>query len=268
MLYDKLLISDEGFNLLFIYSREGHHLLTIRTNDNDQLYDATWTPKGKIVYATCNNNKVVVMSESGKGNTTTHTHLRAKYFSISSDNIIYLATMQSEVYQSRDDGISWSLAFNSPDGWRCWQVIKMSTRLNSKNDFWALAQSMYYTDNLCVFSVDRRHSDGNVTWRDVNVTAAYNEQINLTPSRLEYDGNMNVFVGDWYKKAVHVFSAKGQYQCQLMSSHHIKNRPERLAFDKERQLLYVGQGDKVVEMFKLTYGNEDSCSVGVAKFSN
>ena len=51
-----------------------------------------------------------------------------------------------------------------------------------------------------------------------------------------------------------MWSVNGQYHCQLLSSHHIKNLPCRLAVDKERQLLYVGQDESVVGVFKLTYG--------------
>ena len=250
---DKLLVSN-GVDLsqLFIYSREGRHLSTITTNDNDGLLDATWTPRGNIVYTTWNSNKVVVMSESGKV-ITTHTQMtKPLYLSVSSDDIIYLADYETGVYQSTDDGVSWSLVFESTDGWHCWQVIKVTT--DHSDDFWTLEQSANLNNHLRVYSVDRRRSDGNVTWRDINVPTTDGKHIDLTSSRLSYDGNMNIFLSDCFNKAVHVLSLNGQYHCQLLSSHHIKNIPWRLAVDKERQLLYVGQRDGEVEVFKLTYG--------------
>ena len=123
------------------------------------------------------------------------------------------------------------------------------------DDFWTLETSDNYNNNLRVYSVDRRCSDGNVTWRDINVTTTNGKHINLSlNSGLSYDDNMNIFLSDSRNNAVHVFSVNGQCHCLLLSSHHFENKPYRLAVDKERQLLYVGQGDSVVRVFKLTYG--------------
>ena len=250
---DKLLVSRVNLSQLFIYSREGRHLSTITTNNNDNLWDATWTPRGNIVYTTYS-NKVVVMSESGKV-ITTHTQMTdPRCLSVSSDDIIYLADYRTGVYQSTDDGVSWSLVFKSTAGWHCYQMIKVTT--DHSDDFWTLEQSDNNNHHLRVYSVDRRRSDGNVTWRDINVPTTDGKHINLTyNSSLSYDGNMNIFLNDWDNKDVHVLSVNGQYHCQLLSSHHIKNNPCRLAVDKERQLLYVGQMWSVVGVFKLTYGD-------------
>ena len=64
---DKLLVSGSRMSYLFIYSRNGYHLSTITTQDNDTLRDASWTPHSNIVYTTFSSSKVVVMSESGYG---------------------------------------------------------------------------------------------------------------------------------------------------------------------------------------------------------
>ena len=217
------------------------------------LWDATWTPRGNIVYTTYRSNKVVVMSESGKV-ITTHTQMTdPRYISVSCDDIIYLADYKTGVYQSTDDGVSWSLVFKSTDGWHCEQVIKVTTDLS--DDFWTLEKSNNNKYHLRVYSVDRRRSDGYVTWRGINVRTTDGKHINLSDSRLSYDGNMNIFLSDYHNKAVHVLLVNGQYHCQLLSSHHIKNEPFRLAVDKERQLLYVGQKFGVVGVFKLTYGD-------------
>ena len=67
---------------------------------------------------------------------------------------------------------------------------------------------------------------------------------------------MNSFLSDCEKKAVHVLSVNGQYHCQLLSSYNIESIHHKLAVDKERHLLYVGQLRSVVEVFNLKYGNE------------
>ena len=246
---DKLLVSCGNLSQLFIYSREGRRPSTITINNNYKLCDATWTPRGNIVYTTRNSNKVVVMSKFGKVITTHTQMISPQCLSVSNDDIIYLADWETGVYQSTDDGVSWSLVFKSTDGWYCWQVIKVTT--DHSDDFWTLEQSDNYSYHLGVYSVDRRRSDVNVTWRDINVSTTDGKHINLSCSSLSYDGNMNIFLSDCDDKAVHVLSVNGQYHCQLLSSHHIKNNPFRLAVDKERQLLYVGQDEDVVGVLKL-----------------
>ena len=251
---DKLLVSCGYLSQLFIYSREGRRLSTITTNDNEKVCDATWTPRGNIVYATCKSNKVVVMSESGKV-ITTHTQMTSpRCLSVSNDDIIFLADSQTGVYQSTDDGVSWSLVFKSTDGWHCLQVIKVTN--DHSDDFWTLEYSNNKNWHLRVYSVDRSRSDSNVTWRDISVLTTDGKHINLSGySSLSYDGNMNIFLSEYDNKAVHALSVNGQYHCQLLSSHHFKNNPCRLAVDKKRQQLYVGQVESVVGVFKLTYGD-------------
>ena len=254
---DKLLISCEGLSKLFIYSLEGRYLFTIKTHNNDNLLDAVWTPRGNIVYTADNDHRVVVMSEFGKF-ITAHTHIKCpRYLSVSTDGIIYLAGYKTGVYQSTDDGINWSLAFKSTDGWSSWQVIKVSTNHGDDDDFWTLEKSGN-NYHLRVYSLDRRSSDSKPTWRDINIPTTDGKKIDLLDSRLLYDGNMNIFLSDWENKAVHVLSTNGQYHCQLMSSHHIKNNPYRLAVDSERHLLYVGQSGQrwgLVRMFGLMHGD-------------
>ena len=248
---DKLPVSCRYHCQLFIYSREGRHLSTITINNNDWLCDATWTPRGNIVYTTYPSHEVVVMSESGKV-ITTHTQMTKPWsLSVSNDDIIYLAYYKTGVYQSTDDGVSWSLVFKSTDGWHCYRVIKVTT--DHSDDFWTLERSDNKDWHLGVCSVDRRRSDDKVTWRDINVPTTDGKHIKLSCSSLSYDGNMNIFLNGYINKAVHVLSVNGQYHCQLLSSHHIRNKPCRLAVDEERQLLYVGQWDGVVEVFELTY---------------
>ena len=251
---DKLLVSCFSLSKLFIYSREGRNLSTITTNNNDVLFDATWTPRGNIVYTTNYGNKVVVMSESGKV-IATHTQMtNPQHLMVSSDDIIYLADSTTGVYQSTDDGVSWSLVFKPTDGWHCKQVIKVTT--DHSNDFWTLEHSDNFSNcHLRVYSVDRRHSDNNVTWRNINVPTLNGKNIDLSVSSLSYDGNMNIFLSD-YHKAVHVFSVTGQYHSQLLSSNHIKSTPQRLAVDRKRQILYVGQDKNVVGVFELKYVDE------------
>ena len=249
---DKFLVSRQEFSQLFIYSSEGHHLSTITTNVNDKLCDATWTPHGNIMYTKWKSNKIVIISDSGEVITTPLKKMtKPLYISVSNDNIIYVADWETGVYQSIDDGASWSLVFKSTDGWHCYQVVKVT--IDHSDDFWTLEESDT-NEHLRVYNVDRRRSDGNVTWRDVNVPTTGGKHISLSHSCLLYDGKVNIFLSDYHNKAVHVFTVNGQHHCQLLSSHHFVNNPRSLALDKERQLLYVGQSGQLAGVFKLTYG--------------
>ena len=145
-----------------------------------------------------------------------------------------------------------SLVFKSTDGWHCWQVIKVTTE--QSDDFWTLEWSGNYR-HLRVYSVDGGRYDDKVTWRDISVPTTDGKHTDLFNSRQSYDGNMNIFLSDYINKAVHVLSVNGQYHCQLLLSHHFKSKPCRLAVDKERQLLYVGQNNGVLGVFKLKYGD-------------
>ena len=253
---DKLLVSCHSLSNLFIYSREGLNLSTITINEDENLLDATWTPRGKIVYSTYNTSKVVVVAESGQV-IIIHTQMAGpRCFSVSNNDIIYLADLMTGVYQSTDDGLSWSQVFNSSDGWHCEQVIQVIT--NHSYDFWTVEEKGYMY-HLRVYSVDRKRYFGNVTWRDINIPTINNTSIDLFPNLLAYDGNMNIFLIYSEYRAVHVLSVNSHFYSQLLSSHHFNNEdinePRTLAVDKKRQLLYVGYLWGVVGVFKLIYGD-------------
>ena len=250
---DKLLVCSVNRSQLFIYSCEGRdRLSTIIINDT--LLDATWTPLGNIVYTTYNSKKVVKV-ESGSGKCiTTHTKMKKpRYFSVSNDGIIYLADEDTGVYQSTNDGVNWSLVFKSALGQHCWQAIKVTT--DDCDDFWT-REGKDKNSYLRVYTVDKKRSEGGATFQNANVPTTDGKYIDLSGNNscLSHDGDMNIFLSDYKNKAVHVLSVNRQYHCQLLSSLDINNSPSRLAVDRERQLLYVGQYGGLVGIFKLIYG--------------
>ena len=252
MFNDKLLVGSDYLSQLFIYSREGRHLSTITINGNDKLRDAMWTPCGNIVYTTCVGKKVVVMSDSGAV-ITMHTQMtEPQCLSVSNDETIFLGDRKTGIFQSTDGGVNWSLVAQSADEWHCRQVVKLTG--DHCDDFCALEWNDNNSCRLRTYRVDRRRLDENVTARNISVTSTNSNHVDLSCSRLSCDGNMNIFLNDYYNKTVHVLPVNGQHFSPLPSSHHIKNKPCRLAIDKESQLLYVGQVYGVVEVFKLTYG--------------
>ena len=256
VLNDKLLVGPICIPCLFVMSSDGCHLSTIRIDYSDyyRLFDATWTPRGNILYSSYNNNEeeVGVISMSEKviiGRTRMKSPHR---FSVSSDNVIYLADWETGVYQSTDDGISWNEVFKPTDKRHCVEVIKVLS--DHGEVFWCL-ESDSETFHLRVYSVDKKQ-DGtlNLSWVDISDFMTDGKPIDFSlNSCLSYDGDTNVFLSDFDNKAVHVFSMNGQYRCQLLSSEHITNWSYKLAVDVQNDVLYVGQSEGMVKGFELKY---------------
>ena len=253
MFKDKLLVGSYGASQLFIFSRngrEGHDFSNVSITLSDAPFDATWTPRGNIVFTTKVGQKVVIMSAETGEVITTHTQIAdPQFLSVSNDGFIYYADMKTGVYQSTDDGVSWSHVFNSTDGRHCRQVIKVTT--DHSDDFWTIEKSgnNYY---LRVYSVDRKRSDGKVTWKDINAPTNGKHVRLISLYRLFHDGSAYIFLSNMFNKSVHVLSVNGQYLRHIV---YCKYEPTSLTLDVTRQLLYVGQLRSVVEVFKLTFGD-------------
>ena len=67
--------------------------------------DASWTPKGYIVYSAFDNHKVEVMMETGNI-IASNQMSSSQYLSVSNDGAICLADEDAGLYQSIDDGFS------------------------------------------------------------------------------------------------------------------------------------------------------------------
>ena len=236
---------------LHVYSADCCHVTSITLPNNGKVCDAVWTRRGNIVYSEWDSNKVVTMSQSGDVIQQINVS-RPSYLSVSTDGVIYLISDYcTSVYQSTDDGLTWSHMFNVTDGWECWQVIKVSTDSNT-DVLWTVIRSAGEW-RLRVYTVDKRRAVGdNVTWRDVSLPSHVN--VDLSYSRLAYDGHTSIFVTDRSNRAVHVWSVSGQYDRQLVSPQQlIISKPRFVAVDTERHVMYVGYEYDTVGVFKLTY---------------
>ena len=252
VLNDMLLVGFRGLSQLLIINCEGHYVSTIRINycDHCHLYDATWTPRGKIVYTTYN-KEIAVMSASDKEVFTSQTMSDPRRFSVSNDDVIYLADWEDGVFQSTDNGFNWNLVFKPPDGRHCLQVIKVFN--DDSEDFWAL-ESENNNSYLRIYSLNKRHSDDNImAWRNVDVHTSDGNCIDISAnSSLSYDGNMSVFINDCDNSTIHIFSVKGHHHNVLLSSDQMKNCTYKLAVDTNYQRLYLGQCGSTVRVFQFS----------------
>ena len=244
-----LLVGQYDDRQLHVYSADCRHVKSIKLPNNDKAWDAVWTRHGNIVYSEYDSGKVVTMSQSGDVIQQTNVS-KPTFLSVSTDGVIYLISDNcTSVYQSTDHGVTWSHVFHVTDGWECWQVIQVSTDSNT-DALWTVVRSDEDW-RLRVYTVDRRRAVGdNVTWRDVTVPS--HVTVNLGLSNLVYDGH-SVFVTDYWKKAVHVWSVSGQYDRQLVSPQQLVSHAWGVAVDSQRHVMYVGHWKGTVGVFKLTY---------------
>ena len=268
---DKLLVGFTHITQLLVI-KENLYCSFIQINNSKSPADAIWTPRGNIAYTMWHEDdetEVVVMSECGKI-IVVHTKITyAERFSVSYDEIIYLTGLKG-VYESKDDGISWKIILKSTGEVSILQAIKVTT--DHTDEYWILSANNDSDRQKLLYAVNVRHSDNEIVtdhiasakdkrrfknkeiWRNINITTINGSQIELSNSMLVFDGNMNIFLSDVQNKAVHVFLVNGQYLCQLLSSLDIEKAPSKIYLNRKHQLLYLGQENGVVKVYKMMYG--------------
>jgi hypothetical protein len=254
-----LSVSSEGLLLvgqhkdqrqLHVYSANCSYVTSIKLPTNKYVWDAVWTRRGNIVYSEDHSWKVVTMSRSGDVIRQTARFVFSQ-LSVSTDGVIYLIHKQKDVYQSTDEGLTWSHVFNVSVSWKCEQVIKVSTDSNA-DVLWASIWLNVWTKYLRVYTVDNRQADGDhvISQRDVAVPShVYMD----SSSKLVYDGHTSIFATDTSVLAVHVWSVSGQYDRQLLSREQLVSYFWCISVDVQRHVMYLGHGQSRVDVFELTY---------------
>ena len=252
---DKLLVYGLCTTKLFIYKQDGHYISNIaimgfETGFNVFVSDATWTPFGNIVF-TIRGNSVVVISDMGSVIKMTQMKDPTS-LSVSNDNIIYVVDSETDVHQSLNDGISWSVIFSSVNGWHILSVAKVITQ--NSEDFWTLEANNISSHHLLrVFNVkNKERVNDAITW----TTTDLNKNIVWSANKLMYDGNGNIFFGDFSLQSVFVMSVYGHYRGrprQLLSFKFTTYYLISLCMDNMRRLLYVGNYGGIIMVFNLTY---------------
>ena len=244
---NKLIITHEGSTHLYVLDVTGNLLSTLFVAD--RLFDVTWTPRGDMVYSTCDSHQVVTISEAG--DVIGLMQMKdPRCFSVSNDDVIYIADWQNGIFQSTDGGMTWCHTFSLPEEKQCIQVIKVTTEAGDV--FWVLEKFAVYS-RLRIYSITENQStSGDITWRDVDLMTSRGLRIVLSwNSRLTYDGGKLMFLTELENSAVHVLSVDGVYQHQLLSSEDVST-PYGLSVDRHRKLMYVGPSKGVVKVFALT----------------
>ena len=258
VLNDKVLLSQDAGGKLSIHSWEGRFILFANIRDKTMI-DATWTPKGKIVYTAP--ARIVLLSDYGKIILVDDTTFTVPWTLSVYNDIIYLADLLKGLFQSADDGFNWNLILVQENGWSPVQVISLTA--DKSNSIWTIEWNKNGTKNykinrLSRYDMKSERSDGNTLWARINRPIMYCKymQTNLFSAFISNDGYENVFLSDSINKAVYVLSENGQCYRQLLSPKYLKYNPQRIAVDSKRRLLYVAQKDEgvfIVSVFKLKY---------------
>ena len=272
---DKLLVGCYSCSQLFIFPEGRSHFTKI--NISGELVDAKWTPHGNIIVSTTtymSEDKLVVISESGEmisesvvmisesgEQTNNYNYLSSPQFiSVSSDGVIYVACWKTTgVYQSTDDGISWSLVFKSDSSEGHYiQAIKVIDY--NGNDFWTMLTPDNAMDShsLRIYGIARKQiANDTKMWKAVLFPEEFSEGFCSTPcdARLSYDGDVSIFLYDQVHKVIHVFSVNGSYHSQLLSSDQLGSGEDvyGLMIDKTSRRLFVGQRRGLIKVFSLNY---------------
>jgi hypothetical protein len=249
----QLLVGHWFDHTLHVYRADGSRVKSITLSYSEIVTDAVWTRQGNIVYCklledSCN---VKTISQSSKVIQQTNI-LQPSSLSVSTGNAIYLISAGTSVYQSTDDGLTWSRMFDVSDGWKCWQVIKASTDTDT-DVLWTVVKS-FGDWRLQVYTVDKRPAaGGNVTWRDVTLPS--HVTVSLSESKLAYDGHTSVFVTDFYNGAVHAWSVGGQYDRLVVLFWQLSSPIRCVAVDTQRHVhvMYVGCDNGAISVFELVY---------------
>ena len=244
---DDLLLAgseDEGCSELYIYNlNDNSHRVTIESPD--EIYDAMLTPHGNIIYTTMIKTPKVVLV-SGNGQIVSSTEMSSPFcLYLSTDNIAYLAEYNKGIYQSTDGGLSWSHVFTSGDDYHCLQVIKVS-HTHNQEELWTLEENDHNSYRLRKYAMNGTNGTTLLGEMPRDVL-----QINMSAgSRLAYDGSTRVFLTDFWKGAIHLFSHSGQYQRKLISLNGLIIY--QLVVDTSNKKLYVGQENGQVNVFLLS----------------
>jgi hypothetical protein len=224
--------------------------MSIKLPANKHVAEAVWTRRSNIVYSEADSRIVVTMSRSGDVIRQTNV-FKTGCLSVSTNGVIYLIHKQEDVYQSTDEGLTWSHVFNVPLDWKYEQVIKVSTDSNT-DVLWTSIWLGAWIRCLRVYTVDNQQADGDhvISQRDVAVPRHVSMD---SSSKLVYDGHTSIVAIDNRNVAVLLWSVSGQYDRQLLSSEQLVSYFGFIGVDVQRQVMYIGHNQGRVNVFELTY---------------
>ena len=243
---DNIIASSWLSKEIFVYSKEGKFVSKVRAANT--LYGAILTPANKIFASTWQifDSKFLLMSL--ESNIVKEIPMNNPTFpSMFGKNTAYVAANEGvfEITKSAHKKI-----FSFPRKTSCWQVIRVQVGALTK--YWTQERDIEpeTTDNLLI-RIYHIYSNDEVSLKDVTLPVTVATMLTLTTLKLAYDGSNSVLLSDKFNNAVHLFSANGDYQRQLLRHPQISN-PLFLNINAQSSLLYVLQKGEI-KIFSLVY---------------
>ncbi len=262
---------------LYIYNYTNNTYLPspLKLIPDTRLFDAIWTPGGKIVFTTTNHNgtNLVTITTSGRIVASYPVKSFANYLSVSTDGIIYVSTCAG-VYQSSDDGLTWSSVFDTPrdsESICIMEAIRVSTD-NDTDVFWALIslesdrfKSLWSLaeDRNILHVLNVKYSKG------FYEQAQYDERVHATSTnpkivsnlgRLVYHDRLaTIFTTRKKHAALHMWSVSGLYGGELSMPEQFLTDDDRIypkciTVDRRGHVTYMYVCyENSVEVFNLVY---------------
>ena len=237
----KLIVGTSEKKALLVFDVEKNCILqTIDAPQN--LRDATWLSSGNIL-CTLANDQVVILTELGEiFKWSKHKFSDIQYMSVSvidGREIICLASGKHGVFQSTDDGMTWSLRYEPKRGWSSIQAIRVRDigecyfSIEMQSESWRLCK---YGER-CKYFMAGQYPNKTIVEETVIDRETY-----LSVVRLEYDGEKTLYLSVYYNHCVQIYSINGDKLYTLSPNEHnlILTYPTSLYFDRQQKILYSG----------------------------
>jgi hypothetical protein len=234
---NKIVCGTHNTNQIRIYDATSKAQLNLLSTPANHVYGVVAT-NGNIVCSLTDNNVAIMMQNGTVILNSPMTSPRGMFLTADGDIIMAAG---SSIFKSVDDGCTWKEVLQSPDpNTQLWYVVL--AKHEDRESYWVLevANEVW---QLSEYSVDVNRQ---VTMRVVDATAGRFTQ----HCRLAYDGEDSLYVTDFTKQCIHMYSVGGSvYRCQLGIP---VNNLMGIVYDKEKALLLVDQSNQkgCVEAYK------------------
>ena len=210
------------------------------------MIDATWTPRGDILYSLKDENLLVKLSQNGTFISTLS--LPSPYsFLVSNDDSIYVVSSLYGVFKLENEEQNWKLVIKLPFGWNYWQVINVVNE--DSEELWTYVSTNY---TRLLFSCKLKNCESTLREKNFRFTAADISKILSGSSRpMACADNKHVILSDKINKVISVLPVNSTNYYKLLSKNDIRHKAYVIAVDKKLSRLYVGQERKTVTVFQL-----------------
>ena len=247
----KVIVNHLWSNTLYIYDLHCTETSVSVIALPAQLRDAVLTSKNQLICATW--DKILILKEDNGEHIQHIDKPNPRALAILTEGeLLFLSDDNEGICWSTDNGLTWTLVIKMLGGWRCSRLTAVNCKRlpddSSPIKLWSIECNRTSTlYRLRLYSIDLQCRVKDViTMKDV---IGENEGfINLEYSCLAFDGLDSVFLTEFEKNIVHIFSTNGDYLGQFLSSADGIEKPIGLTVDNHR--LIIGQNN-TVKVFEL-----------------